>query len=205
MQNLLEKIIIWAVALVAKFGYGGIFLTMALESALLPVPSEVVLPFAGFLSSSGQLNFWLVVLIASLANLAGSVALYLVGIYGGRVLLKKYGHYFFIHEAEITKVERWMRHYQGKVAFFSRLLPGVRGFSSLIIGAGGVGFKKFFWYTLFGSLIWNFWLAYAGYVAGNHWDWLGPYFRKFEWLIGAVIFIGVILFFIKHRRQSRAH
>lgn len=203
MSNILEKVLTWAVSLVAKFGYGGIFLTMALESALLPIPSEVVLPFSGFLASTGRFNPWLVVVTASLANLAGSAALYLIGFYWGRSLLKKYGHYFLIHEAEINKVERWLARYQEKVAFFSRLLPGVRGFSSLIIGAGRVGFKKFFWYTLFGSLIWNGWLAYFGYMVGSHWNLLRSYFQKFEWLIGAVILAGAILFVVKHWRKNK--
>lgn len=176
---------------------------MLLESALVPIPSEVVLPFGGFLASSGQLSFWLVVVVATLANLTGSLVIYCVGYFGGRPLLEKYGKYVLVHRDEVAKLDSWLDRYGASAAFFSRLLPGIRGFSSIVIGAGKVGFKKFFWYTLFGSLIWNFLLAYVGYVTGGHWNFLRPYFRKFELLIGAAILIGAVLFVVRHWRKNR--
>lgn len=203
MTNFLEKILSWAVALVAKFGYGGIFLTMALESAAIPIPSEVVLPFAGFLASSGKLSFWLIILAASLANLTGAVAIYWVGVCGGRPLLKKYGHYLLISEYEISKVEKWMDHYQEKAAFISRLLPGVRTFSSLLFGAVRTNFKKFVGYTLAGSFLWNLALAYIGLVTGDRWGTLRPYFQKFELAIAAVILILIIIFLYRHFKKNR--
>lgn len=203
MPSILEKILTWAVALVAKFGYGGIFLTMALESAAIPIPSEVVLPFAGFLASSGQLNFWLVVLTATVANLAGAAAIYLVGIYGGRPLLEKYGHYVLISEREISKVENWLVKYQEKAAFFSRLLPGVRTFSSLLFGAARLNFKKFVAYTLAGSVLWNLALTYVGLLAGDRWNTLRPYFQKFELGIAAAILILIAVFLYRHLKRAK--
>ncbi len=189
--------------LVDKFGYFGIFFTMALESAAIPIPSEVVLPFGGFLASSGHMSFWPVILTATFANLTGAAAIYFIGFFGGRPLLEKYGRYVLVRRDDISKIDSWLGRFGAQVAFFSRLLPGVRTFSSLLIGAGKVNFKKFFWYTLFGSLIWNFLLVYVGYAAGSHWEFLEPYFRKFELLLGAVVVIAAVVFVARHLRKSR--
>jgi membrane protein DedA with SNARE-associated domain len=188
---------------VDKFGYGGIFLTMALESAAIPIPSEIVLPFGGFLASGGSLSFWLVVLTATLANLAGGTAIYFVGLFGGRAILERYGKYVLVSSASISKMDHWLKHYGSHTAFFSRLLPGVRTFSSLVIGAGKVNFNKFFWYTLAGSFLWNLPLAYAGFAAGSHWNFLQPYFRKFELIILAAIIVAIILFIFKQVHKFR--
>lgn len=198
MAGILEGIIIWALGLVRKFGYGGIFLTMALESAAIPIPSEVIVPFGGFLASVGNLSFWPVVFTVTMANLAGSILLYFIGVGGGRQILEKYGRYLLIHSDDISKIDKWLNHYGSQTAFFSRLLPGVRTFSSLIIGAGRVNFNKFFWYTLAGSFLWNLPLTYVGLIAGNNWNFLQPYFRKFELVILAAIIVAVILFIFKH-------
>ncbi len=198
MFNVLEKIIIWALAVIAKFKYAGIFLTMSLESAAIPIPSEVVLPFSGFLASSGRLNFWLIITVATLANLTGAIAIYLVGFYGGRTLLERYGRYVLVHKDEIAKMDSWLGKHGAGVAFFSRLLPGIKTFSSLIIGAGKINFRKFFFYTLAGSFVWNLPLTYLGFAAGNNWDFLRPYFRKFDFVILAAIIVAVILFVFKH-------
>jgi membrane protein DedA with SNARE-associated domain len=203
LLHIIEQIIVWALGLVSQFGYGGIFLTQALESAAIPIPSEVIVPFGGFLASSGSLNFWLVVLAATLANLTGGAATYFIGLRGGRPLIERYGKYVLIHPDDVSKIDGWVNRYGAQAAFFSRLLPGVRTFSSLIIGAGRVNFNKFFWYTLFGSFLWNLPLAYAGFVAGNNWDFLRPYFHKFELAILAAIIIGIILFIFKHVRKFK--
>lgn len=186
-----------------KFGYGGIFFTMTLESAAIPIPSEVVLPFGGFLASSGRLDFWLVILAATAANLTGAIAIYFVGLFGGRTILERYGKYVLISRESIARMDHWLEHYGAQTAFFSRLLPGVRTFSSLVIGAGKVNFNKFFWYTLTGSFIWNFSLTYVGFVAGNNWDFLRPYFRKFELVILAAILIAVIVFVFRQVHKLR--
>ena len=203
MPNFLEKILVWSVALVAKFGYGGIFLTMALESAAIPIPSEVVLPFGGFLASGGQLNIWLVVAVATLANLAGSILIYLIGWHGGRALLDRYGKYIFIHQKEVSRMDHWLARHGSKAVFFSRLLPGVRTFSSLVIGAGRVRFSKFFFYTLFGSFLWNLPLAYAGFATGQNWDTLRPYFKKFELAIAVVLLTLIASFIYRHLKKNK--
>jgi membrane protein DedA with SNARE-associated domain len=203
MTSVIEKILAWAMALIIKFGYGGIFLTMMLESAAIPIPSEVVLPFSGFLASSGKLSFWVIVAIATLANLVGSVVIFYVGHFGGRTLLEKYGKYILIHRSEIEKMDRWLEQYGARAAFFSRLLPGVRTFSSLVIGASRMNLKKFIVYTFAGSLVWNLPLVYIGYVTGNNWDSLRPYFHKFELVILALVIVAAAVFIFRHIRKGR--
>lgn len=198
MVNFIEQVIVWAIGLIDRFGYSGIFLTMTLESAAIPIPSEVILPFGGFLVSSGRLNFWLVILAATSANLVGSIIIYYVGFFGGKPLLEKYGKYLLIHRDDVLKMDFWLKRHGARIAFFSRLLPGIRTFSSLVIGAGKVNFNKFFWYTFAGSLVWNLPLTYLGFSAGNNWDFLRPYFRKFEAVILALFVIGIILFIFRH-------
>jgi membrane protein DedA with SNARE-associated domain len=197
LVTIIEQIINWALALVSKFGYGGIFFTMMLESAAIPIPSEVVLPFSGFLASSGRFSFWLIVFVATAANLMGATIIYFVGFFGGRKILERYGKYLLISTESISKMDRWLDRYEAQVAFFSRLLPGVRTFSSLLIGAGKINFKKFICYTLAGSFIWNLPLTYVGLITGNNWNFLRPYFQKFELAILAAFLIIVIWFIFR--------
>jgi membrane protein DedA with SNARE-associated domain len=203
MIHLIEKIATWAVELIAKTGYTGLFVTMALESAAIPIPSEVVVPFGGFLASEGRFNFAWVVLVVTLANLTGSMLLYFAGVFGGRPLLERYGKYVLIHRADIEKMDFWLQKYGKRVAFFSRLLPGMRTFSSIVIGAGGIKFPIFFWYTLIGSLVWNLLWAYAGYLAGANWNQFQPYVRKFDFLIIFLIAAGIIYFVWRHIKKNR--
>jgi membrane protein DedA with SNARE-associated domain len=195
--TIIEQIINWALALVSKFGYGGIFFTMMLESAAIPIPSEVVLPFSGFLASSGRFSFWLIVFVATAANFTGATILYFIGFFGGRTVLERYGKYVLISTESISKMDRWLDRYEAQVAFFSRLLPGVRTFSSLLIGASKINFKKFIFYTLAGSFIWNLPLTYVGLITGSNWNFLRPYFQKFELAILAAFLIIVIWFIFR--------
>jgi len=197
LTTIIEQIISWAVELVRISGYWGIFFTMILESAAVPIPSEVVLPFSGFLASSWHLHFWFIIIAATLANLIGATVIYFVGFFGGRAVLEHYGKYVLVSSESISKMDRWLARYEAHTAFFSRLLPGIRTFSSLLIGAGRINFKKFIFYTLAGSFIWNLPLTYVGFIAGNNWDFLRPYFQKFELIILAVAVIAVILFVFK--------
>lgn len=203
MTQIIEGVVVWAVSLIEKTGYLGIFITQTLESAAIPIPSEVVLPFSGFLASSGHLNFWAVVFVATLGNLIGAMAIYFVGLYGGRPILEHYGRYVLITRESIAKVDRWVEHYGSETAFFSRLLPGVRTFSSLIIGATRMNFGKFLLYTLLGSLLWNLPLAYIGLIAGKNWNFLRPYFHKFELAIFILLVLIVIVFLLKHLKKQK--
>lgn len=203
ITSLAEKIIAWSVAITAKFGYFGIFVSMTLESAAIPIPSEVVLPFAGFLAATDKLNLWWTVFLTTFANLTGSIIIYYVGYFGGRPLLQKYGKYLLIHKDDLAKMDHWMQSHGARVAFLARLIPGVRTFSSLIIGAAKVNFTKFYIYTFLGSLLWNFPLIYIGFVSGNNWNRFLPLFRRFDKLILLLVFLFVVIFIASHIKKYR--
>ena len=204
MSNLIEQIVRWALGIVSHFGYVGIFITMTLESAAIPIPSEVVLPFGGFLAANGEFSFWSVVFVATAANLIGSVILYYVGFWGGRPVLNKYGKFVFIHEREVVKLENWLRKYGTRVAFFSRLLPGVRTFAPFVIGMGEMKIFKFGAYTLAGSFIWNGVLTYVGFKAGANWDVLRPYFHKYDLVLAGLVVVGIVFLIYKHLNKEHA-
>jgi membrane protein DedA with SNARE-associated domain len=176
--------------LITALGYLGIFVTMAMESAALPIPSEIVMPFAGFVAFQGKLDFWGIIVAGTLGNLIGSILLYYVGLKGGRPALMRYGKYLLVSEREIKIAEEWFRKFGSKVIFFSRMLPIVRTFVSLPAGAAKMDIKKFSFYTLVGSVPWNIALTYIGFVLGENWQQIEGAFRAFDLVI---VGIGVIV------------
>lgn len=168
----------------------GIFLLMTLESACMPIPSEIVMPFSGFAVQRGDLNFVMVGLAGSIGCLAGSVLSYVVGYYGGRPLLEKYGRYVLITKDKIALADRWFKKYGGKTVFIARLLPIIRTFISLPAGVARMDFKKFAIYSFVGSLPWCYVLAYAGIILGENWEALEGY-----WIyLDILTVLGIIAF-----------
>lgn len=193
------------ISVISKTGYWGVFILMAAESALIPIPSEVTMPFAGYLATSGRFNIYLVILIGALANLFGSILAYWLGYWGEdhviRQLIKKYGKYLLMTEHEYDRSERWFRKYGEKITFFSRILPIVRTFISLPAGVAKMNFFRFSILTFFGSLIWSGLLAYIGFALGKNWHSLSGYYRKIEYLIVfAVLALGI--YYIVHKLQK---
>jgi len=199
---MIANIFIWLanliIEVISQTGYGGITFLMALESACIPIPSEIIMPFSGFLVFEGKFVFWQVVLWGAIGNLIGSIAAYLVGYYGGRPLIEKYGKYFLISFHDLEKADRWFSKYGQSTVFFSRLLPVVRTFISLPAGISRMDFKKFSFYTLAGCLPWSFALTYAGVIMGENWIALEIYFRKFQWIIGGLIVLGAVWWIWRH-------
>jgi len=174
---------------------------MALESALIPIPSEIIMPFAGFLVWEGTFSFMTVVLWGALGNLAGSIIAYFLGFYGGRPLLEKYGKYILISHKEIELADNWFKKYGNFSIFISRMLPVVRTFISLPAGIARMPFWKFSLYTFLGSLPWAFFLTYLGIISGENWKNLEIYFRKFDWLI-IIIIIAAIGWWLYNKRKN---
>jgi membrane protein DedA with SNARE-associated domain len=190
------------ISIISSTGYLGIFGLMALESACIPVPSEVIMPFSGFLVWEGRFELWQVALWGGLGNLLGSIIAYWVGAWGGRRLVEKYGKYLLISSHDLTLADNWFSKYGQLTVFFSRLLPVVRTFISLPAGIARMPFKKFCLYTFLGCLPWSFILAYAGLIAGENWEGLKVYFHKFDLVIGAVILILIIWWVRRHFNQK---
>ena len=168
-------------------GYVGIALLMALESANIPIPSEVIMPFAGFLVWEEKLNWWLVIFAGAFGNLLGSLVSYYLGKWGGRPFLERYGRYFFITKHDLDLGDRLFAKYGPITIFASRVLPIVRTFISFPAGMARMNIWKFSLYTFTGSFMWSMMLAYAGLITGENWDGLKEYFRTFDWLIAGII------------------
>ncbi len=186
------------VNIISSTGYAGIFFLMALESALIPIPSEVTMPFSGSLVATGKLSLWVVVLTGAIGNLFGSLLAYALGFWGQetivRSLIKKYGKYLLISEHEFERSQKWFVKYGQLIVFASRLMPVVRTFISLPAGIARMNLTRFIIYTTIGSLIWSFILAYVGVVLGQNWSSLETYFRRFDLVIVVLGVLAVIAY-----------
>lgn len=203
---MLEQIAGLIIQLIHSTGYLGIFILMGLESALIPIPSEVTMPFAGYLVQQNVLNIWLVIIVGTLANLAGSLLAYWIGYELEETvllsLIKKYGKFVLIDEHEYHRAKKWFDKYGDKIVFVSRLLPGIRTVISLPAGMFGMNLKKFIIYTTVGCLIWSALLTYIGFVLGANWNSLEGYYRKFEIVI-VVGLILAVLWYVDHKLKLR--
>ncbi|MBI5465245.1 DedA family protein, partial [Candidatus Gottesmanbacteria bacterium] len=183
-------------------GYVGIFFLMLVESALIPVPSEVTMPFAGSLVAGGKFNLFLVVLMGTLGNLVGSLLAYSLGYWGQeavvRKLIQKYGKYLLITEHEYSRAESWFRKHGEIIVFVSRLLPAVRTFISLPAGIAHMKLRKFIIYTVLGCLPWSFLLTLIGVKLGENWENIGVYFHRFDALIFILLILSV-LYYVNHK------
>ena len=206
---MLEKIIAiiatWIISVISTLGYGGIVLLMAIESACIPLPSEIIMPFAGFLVFKGELTLWLVALAGAVGCVIGSIPAYYVGVYGGRPLAEKYGKYILLSKNDLDMADRLFAKYGEIIIFIARLLPAVRTFIAFPAGVARMNMPKFIMYTFIGSLIWCWLLAYAGMKFGEHWDNLKVYFHEFHYVIigaGTIFLIWYVRRHFKHAKQQ---
>lgn len=179
-------------------GYAGIVLAMAIESACIPLPSEIILPMAGWMVSRQVFTFWGAVLAGILGCLIGSTIAYWVGVFGGRPLLDRYGRYVLISSHDLDTADRWFARYGEATVFFARMLPVVRTFISLPAGIARMPFGRFLVYTALGSLPWSVALVYAGKALGDNWDSLRGIFEKFDYVIVALVAVAVVLYIYRH-------
>lgn len=200
----LEALTTWVTNFISTGSYAGVVVLMGLESANIPIPSEVVLPFAGFLAATGGLNFWLVVLSGAVGCTLGSALSYYLGRISNDTWIQRFAAgwgRFLITTEELTRGDRWLKRHGGKVIFGSRLLPVVRTFISFPAGMSDYNFGRFIALSFTGSLIWSLGLVYLGYSLGNNWTALKPVFQKFDYLIIAVLIISLV-WFIYHRGRK---
>lgn len=209
---IIEILAKFIISIITRLSYFGVVFAMAIESCCIPLPSEIIMPFAGYLVSQGIFNLWVTALAGAIGCLLGSMIAYGLGYYGGetvvRNIIRKYGKYFLVFEYELDEAEVWFRKYGEVIAFSSRLLPVIRTFISLPAGISKMNFKKFCLYTFVGSFLWSLLLAWVGQKMGENWRSLGAIFHKFDVLI-LLAGIGAIAFYIqhklkKHRRRQKA-
>jgi membrane protein DedA with SNARE-associated domain len=201
IYDLLAEVSSFIVNFVSSLGYGGIGILMALESACIPIPSEIVMPFSGYLVFSGKFSLWLVVFWGTIGNLIGSIIAYLVGFYGGRPLIEKYGKYVFLSKEDLDRAQGWFKKYGSLSIFFSRMLPIVRTFISLPAGIARMPVWKFSLFTFVGSLPWVLFLTYIGVITGENWPKIEVYFRRFDWLI--ILLIGLLAIYLWKKLSKR--
>ena len=189
--------------LYGSVGYLGVMIAMAIESAMIPLPSELILPYAGFLVSDpsqiepltrGGWSFWIVVIVATIGNTVGSLIAYAIGAWGGRPFLERWGKYLLIRPHEIELAERFFDRYGSATAFFSRLLPIVRTFISFPAGVARMPIGRFVAYSTAGAFIWSTLLVYAGTLLGSRWQDIRHALQPFDLLIAVGVVVLVVLF-----------
>ena len=204
VTDLINLLVNFIVGVIGLFGYAGVFVLMLLESGGIPIPSEVIMPFAGFLVASGQMNFWLLVLVGAVGNLAGSLAAYWISWRGGRPLIEKSGRYFLIFRPDLDLVDRWFSRYGELAVFFGRLLPVVRTYISFPAGVAKMDLKKFCLYTFIGALPWTALFAWLGVKLGSRWELISQTLHNFDLAILLVIIALIFLYIWRHiKNQSR--
>lgn len=194
----------FVIVVISTLGYPGIALLMAIESACTPLPSEIILPFSGFLVYEGQFTLLGVATAGAIGCNIGSMGGYYMGKYGGRPLLLRYGRYVLISRREIDLADRWFEGYGEATIFFSRLLPIIRTYISFPAGVARMDLWKFNIYTFLGSWPWCYGLAYAGFRLRERWPELEVYFHRFDFVIGIFILAGIAAFIWLHRKQRDA-
>ncbi|HJW13927.1 MAG TPA: DedA family protein [Thermoanaerobaculia bacterium] len=200
-MHLLELVIAplsaFILSTIAALGYGGIVLCMTIESACIPLPSEIIMPFSGYLVTTGRFSLWGVTLAGAFGNVLGSSLAYWAGMKSGRAAAERLARFKLIRMEEYERAERWLQKHGLKVAFWTRLLPIVRTFVSLPAGAARVPFGRFTLYTFLGSIPWAFGLAYVGVLFRENWEKIKTFWHGFD----LVVAIGLLLLFGLFLRQ----
>jgi len=202
ISDLIAALSAFIIYVISSSGYLGIILLMAIESACIPLPSEVIMPFSGYLVYSGRFNLWWVATAGALGCNLGSAVAYAVGYYGGRPLVERYGAYILLSRRELEWADGFFARFGDVTVFVSRLLPVVRTFIALPAGIARMPQVRFHFYTFLGSWPWCLGLAYLGFKAGEHWDYLRTYFHKFDFVIGLIL-LAALAWFVWSRWQHR--
>jgi membrane protein DedA with SNARE-associated domain len=191
MYGILGLLSSFVIGVISALGYAGVVLMMTVESACIPLPSEVIMPFAGYLAASGRFSLNSVAMAGTLGCLFGSYIAYGVGASGGRRVLERRGYLVLISPAELEAADRFFDRWGAFAVFTGRLLPVIRTFIAFPAGVARMRLTPFTIYTILGSYLWCLALAWAGMKLGQNWDAIGPFFRRFDDLIAIAMIAGV--------------
>ncbi len=183
LAKIIAAVATWIMGVISSMGYGGIVLLMAIESACIPLPSEIIMPFAGFLVSKGEMTLFGIALAGAIGCVVGSIPAYYMGMFGGRPLAEKFGKYVLISKKDLDWADNAFAKHGEIIIFVGRMLPAVRTFIAFPAGVAKMNMTKFCVYTFIGSFIWCWLLGYAGMKAGQNWETLGKYFHQFHYVI----------------------
>lgn len=193
----------YLISFLETYGYAAMFITMVLENANVPIPSEIVLGFSGYLIAQGVFEMNMTMIVATAAGVVGSILSYWMGEHGGRPLLRKYGRYIFFNEHKFEMAEKMFNKYGGAAVFFGRLLPGIRTFISFPAGIARYPMGRFIIWTLLGTIPWTILLVWLGVKLGEHWQDLIEYNHEFLVIMIVVFAIIAVFFGIRYYRNKK--
>ena len=195
------------VGTISALGYPGVVLMMGIESACIPLPSEIIMPFSGYLVYTGRFNLWAVSAAGAAGCVLGSLVAYYAGMWGGRPFIEKYGRYVLISLHDLNVADRWFARRGELIVFASRLLPVIRTFIAFPAGVAKMNLSRFVVYTFVGSFPWCLGLAYVGQKLGEQWDkndTLKTWFHRSDFVIGIIGVLAVVWWVRRHLKDSRA-
>lgn len=195
-----ETLIQYITALISSGGYVFVFLAMFLEGIIFPIPSEVVLAFTGFLVSKATFSFYSAIIVSSLGSFLCALIYYIIGYFGFKPFILKYGKYVFLKQKDIEKTESFFAKHGSKAILLSRFIPIIRQLGALPAGGAKMNFGKFSFFTILGALIWNGLFIYLGYLLGENWQKLGQYTQFLDYLFLFAIILALIIFIYKRKK-----
>ncbi|PKN02784.1 hypothetical protein CVU76_02010 [Candidatus Dojkabacteria bacterium HGW-Dojkabacteria-1] len=206
---MIQTFIDWLVNIITTLGYPGVALSVFIESFFAPIPSEIILPFSGFVASTGALNIYLVITVATIAAYLGTLPFYFIGRWGEKFVTKfldRYGKYLFIDREEVDWAFGLFEKHGKKIVLLGRLIPIVRSLISFPAGVAKMDFFVFSIFTLIGALMWNTILTYSGYLLADNWEVVGEFIAKYEKIILGVFVVVFVLYllrgYLKRRRAK---
>lgn len=198
-----ESIINIATNLIQQAGYPGIGVLMIMESMILPVPSEAVMPFAGFLLADGKFSWFGIIFVSTLGSIIGSLISYWIGAKGGRPLVQRWGKYILVSEHDLEITDRFFQRRGSLAIFICRFIPVVRHLISIPAGVARMPLGKFCLYTIIGAGIWNSFLTWVGFKLGENWETLRKYTEKIDIILLVIILIAITTFIFRHIRTRK--
>lgn len=208
MSGIIDTLSQFMARLVDSFGYAGLLLVMFIENVIPPIPSEIFLPFAGFQVAEGSMNLVLVLLVTTLGGFIGTSVFYYLGRLLGddrvRLLIRRFGRYVLLREADYDEALTLFREHDSKVVFWARFIPGVRSLISLPAGVAGMSFRRFAVFTVTGTVLWNTALVLAGMFLGSRWDRVLVVVDRLDsvlWVLLAVVVVGWFVW--QRNKQAR--
>lgn len=203
---MLESFSHWVQSVVQAFGYPGIFVLITLESTLVPIPSELVMPFAGFMASQGKFSLAVILVINSAAAMLGSGICYWIGVVGGKPFLVSYGKYFLVRQHDIARTEAFFAKHGKKTILIARFLPVIRHVISVPAGIARMPLPGFFLQTFLGATAWGGTLILLGYYVGANWEVFSSTLKRIDLLIGTILVLALVALgirFVVRRRRER--
>ena len=203
---MLESFAHWVQSVVRDLGYPGVFLLITLESTLVPIPSELVMPFAGYMASQGEFSLPVILIINSAAALLGSGLCYWIGVVGGKPFLVKYGKFFLVRQHDIERTEVFFAKHGKATILIGRFLPVIRHVISVPAGIARMPLRGFFLQTFLGSTIWGGVLILLGYTIGANWEVFARTLKRVDLLIGIILLLTLVALgirFVVRRRRER--